>query len=263
MSSRCFVEKEPEAVGRPRAVKPSPRNARGERARGLVVPQKATAWQSVAGERADAELLALVVGPQCAASQPLDLQLAQNRGPLPPIADGRLRATERLGSGIDSAEMAQHLVFCHSQRIAGAMLRVNRPPYVRGREDSSMPTVGARIVALRKAKGLSQPELARAVGISQPSMHNIETDKTKKLRGDTLAGLCAALGVTPEVILHGGGQNPEAMLYERELLIAWRAMTSEDQQHLLAVARAMRDRMVATRSSAARPAKVPAPATTR
>jgi hypothetical protein len=83
------------------------------------------------------------------------------------------------------------------------------------------------------------------VGIKQPSLHNIESGKTVTLRGATLAGLCRALGVTPDMILKGGtaSPSPETMLYEQELLSAWRQMTQKDQDHLLAIARALRDKM--------------------
>lgn len=123
----------------------------------------------------------------------------------------------------------------------------NSGPYDRERDDLHMPTIGKRIEALRIAKGLSQTALAKRVGISQPSLSNIEKDKTETLRGETLAGLCAALDVSPDVILRGRGRDPESILFERELVAAWREMTPEDQQHLLAVARALRERMRAAR----------------
>jgi len=103
-----------------------------------------------------------------------------------------------------------------------------------------MHDIGALIVTLRKSRGLSQPGLAKAIGVSQPSMHAIETGKTKKLRGDTLAGLCRVLNITPDVLL-GKRRLPssEALLHEAELLSIWRSLKEETQAHLLAVARAL------------------------
>lgn len=124
------------------------------------------------------------------------------------------------------------------------MLIGNSPVYGARMQSWHMPTIGARVAALREARGLSQPELAKRIGISQPSLFNIENGRTKTLRGKTLAGLCRELGTTPEVILEGKRTaSMEAMLHEQELLSCWRALTPADQEHLLAIARALRDRM--------------------
>lgn len=113
-------------------------------------------------------------------------------------------------------------------------------------EDSGMPSIGARIAALRAARGLSQPELARKIGISQPSMSNIENGKTLTLRGETLAGLCRELHVHPDVILKGTAmRTTESTLLESEVPGIWRALTASDQEHLLAIARALSQRMSA------------------
>lgn len=95
------------------------------------------------------------------------------------------------------------------------------------------------VVKLREDRGLSTTELARQAGITQPSMHNIESGKTKNLRGPTLVGLCRALNVSPEVLL--GKRRPppiEAVLQEAELLTLWRTLSDENRKHLLATARA-------------------------
>lgn len=101
-------------------------------------------------------------------------------------------------------------------------------------------TIGQRVKTLRKARRLSQPELARLVGISQPSLANIESDKTKKLRGETLAGLCRVLHVAPDALI-GRRRVPseESLLHEAELIGLWRALTGENQEHMLAIARAL------------------------
>ena len=102
-----------------------------------------------------------------------------------------------------------------------------------------MASLGERIVALRSALGWSQTELAKRVGISQPSMHNIETGATKTLRGATLAGLCRTLNVSPDVLLgNKRSLSQEAVLHEAEILALWRALGDAEQEHLLATARA-------------------------
>lgn len=124
-----------------------------------------------------------------------------------------------------------------------------------------MATIGERIKTLRKARRLSQPALARLVGISQPSLANIEADKTKTLRGETLAGLCRVLDVAPDVLL-GKRRVPseESLLHESELLGLWRALSEANQEHLLAVARALATKPRAPRGSTG---ATGAPSTTR
>lgn len=60
--------------------------------------------------------------------------------------------------------------------------------------------MGKRIVELREALGMSQAELARAIGIKQPSMHLIERGITRSLRATTMQGLCRVLNTTPSYL---------------------------------------------------------------
>ena len=120
------------------------------------------------------------------------------------------------------------------------MFVVNSPIYAFLSDAQAVQTTGQLIVTLRMARGMSQPALAKAIGISQPSMHAIESGKTKKLRGDTLAGLCRVLNVSPDVLLGKRRlPNNEALLHEAELVSIWRSLTHEAQMHMLAVARAL------------------------
>jgi DNA-binding Xre family transcriptional regulator len=113
---------------------------------------------------------------------------------------------------------------------------------------------------LRVSRRLSQPELARRVGISQPSLHNIESDKTKALRGDTLAGLCRELNISPEVLLgRRRVDTEEALLHEAEMIGLFRAMPPEAQDHVLAIARALAStRAKGTPHKARKPPAAPA-----
>ncbi|HKO53710.1 MAG TPA: helix-turn-helix domain-containing protein [Polyangiaceae bacterium] len=62
------------------------------------------------------------------------------------------------------------------------------------------PAQGARLAALRKAAGLSQAELARALGVPQSSVGFWET-ASKPPRSDILPKLAKALGVRVEHLL--------------------------------------------------------------
>ena len=64
----------------------------------------------------------------------------------------------------------------------------------------TMP-VGDRLKELRKAKDLSQMDLARASGIHNVQISKLERGITKEITGSTLRALCEALGVSPKYIL--------------------------------------------------------------
>lgn len=88
-------------------------------------------------------------------------------------------------------------------------------------------------------------------------MHNIETGKTKSLRGTTLQGLCKALSVHPDFLLGGKhGPSMEAMTGETELVSIWRRLHEDDREHLLAVARALSSRKTARPQRDHAPAKL-------
>jgi transcriptional regulator with XRE-family HTH domain len=124
--------------------------------------------------------------------------------------------------------------------IAPAIHDCNRHVYCRPRNTLGVSTIGERIRTLRISRRLSQPELAQRIGIKQPSLHNIESDKTKTLRGETLAGLCRELNVSPDVLL-GKRKivSEEALLHEAEMIGLFRSMPHEAQNHVLAIARAL------------------------
>jgi transcriptional regulator with XRE-family HTH domain len=60
--------------------------------------------------------------------------------------------------------------------------------------DFSPMTLGDKLRELRERKGMSQKELAEAVGFKQPSIARWETGEVAPSFGD-LQKLCAALGV--------------------------------------------------------------------
>lgn len=50
------------------------------------------------------------------------------------------------------------------------------------------------LVALREERGLSQSQVARILGVSQPAIAKIESGRTKNLELRTLVGYATALG---------------------------------------------------------------------
>lgn len=85
--------------------------------------------------------------------------------------------------------------------------RLHRQSYNKKGQTSADMLAGRRIRQERKAQKLSQEELARQAGITQPSLSEIETGETKNLRGQTLLGIARALRLNTWWILTGNGQK--------------------------------------------------------
>lgn len=89
-----------------------------------------------------------------------------------------------------------------------------------------MLNIGLRIRQLRELRGMTQVQVAAALGISAPSMSQIETGSTKLPRPTTLMKLAEVLETNQQYLLTGEGNqdqrdmvvaDPVAM-YEYELL---------------------------------------------
>lgn len=57
------------------------------------------------------------------------------------------------------------------------------------------------LVALREARGLSQAQLARMLGVSQPAIAKIESGRAKNLQLRTLVRIVAALGGQIKIVI--------------------------------------------------------------
>lgn len=66
-------------------------------------------------------------------------------------------------------------------------------------EDAAM-SIGYKVKARREQLGITPAELARRIGIKQPSLWAIENGKTKTLKPTTLEALCMALSTTPHYL---------------------------------------------------------------
>ncbi|KOS07073.1 DNA-binding protein [Flavobacterium akiainvivens] len=76
-----------------------------------------------------------------------------------------------------------------------------------------MTTVGKKIAEIRKQKGLTQEELSEAAKINLRTLQRIEKDETEP-RGNSLQGICAALGVPVESILdYGKVEDPGYLVF--------------------------------------------------
>ncbi len=118
-----------------------------------------------------------------------------------------------------------------------------------------METIGQRVAQLRAARQISQYQLADEVGCSQPTIANIERNRTKEVKGYILHALAAALGTTAEHILHGGAQGDvEQSSLQAELIAIWRKLPQQHRETLLQTARGL------LRAAEVSPPTVPPPA---
>ena len=62
--------------------------------------------------------------------------------------------------------------------------------------------MGQRILARRKALGLTQDDLAERIGVTPPMISNLEQGK-KAVRPDNLAKVCRTLGLSADFVLFG------------------------------------------------------------
>ena len=106
-------------------------------------------------------------------------------------------------------------------------------------------SLGARIMELRKAKGLSQAQLAKQVGISQPALANYERDG-RDPPSSFLSALCEQFGADPAWLLIGAGnifrQDMDAH-YTQSIRVAWTYLSANshvvDRDKLLTLGSAL------------------------
>ncbi|MGC8474969.1 MAG: helix-turn-helix domain-containing protein [Acetobacteraceae bacterium] len=104
--------------------------------------------------------------------------------------------------------------------------------------DSPLAT---RIRDARRARGLTQDDVARAVGVSRSAVAQWETGRAGQLTRH-LAALAAVLETGEEVLLHGAEGRAPALAStadELAMLRLFRECSPEDQGFLLRTARKM------------------------
>ena len=104
--------------------------------------------------------------------------------------------------------------------------------------------IGERIRALRLARGLKQKDLARSIGISPPSLSELETGESKEPSGKVLAALCRVLKTNPDWLLTGAGDPGAAVRMDgeqAEIQAIYVALPPAAQTRLLDYARGLRD----------------------
>ena len=104
--------------------------------------------------------------------------------------------------------------------------------------DPQTETVGARIRAARLAQGMTQADLATAVGVSRSAVAQWETERSGQVRGN-LTRIASVLAVSVEHLLRGmevGSISGAENATEQALLRLYRACTEDDRAFLLRTA---------------------------
>jgi transcriptional regulator with XRE-family HTH domain len=96
-------------------------------------------------------------------------------------------------------------------------------------------TMGSRIRALRRARGLTQDDLALACGVTRSAVAQWETDRAGQLRGN-ITRIADALDASVEHLLHGTNPAASATGDELAMLRLYRACEPEDRAFLLRTA---------------------------
>ena len=86
-------------------------------------------------------------------------------------------------------------------------------------------TIGNRLLAMRKKRGLTQAEVAELAGLSHRTYADIERG-TVNMRLETLLHICRVYGATPDEILVS---ELDAPLPEKELLARLHRCTPQQQ----------------------------------
>lgn len=103
-------------------------------------------------------------------------------------------------------------------------------------------TIGARVKALRKSRGLSQVSLSKQVKISQAALSLIEVGEATHIRGTTLTALAKALGTNPHWLETGTGSpapNQEVTIDHTEVIILYDTLNEQNRNAWMTTGRAL------------------------
>lgn len=102
-----------------------------------------------------------------------------------------------------------------------------------------METIGERIERLREAAKISVAEMAAAAGVTLSALRQLETNKTKNPRPETLLGIARRLGVSMEEIVDPKSKrhpkSPMVMSEQAFAIAKWYdRLSPRDQKKLVA-----------------------------
>lgn len=140
------------------------------------------------------------------------------------------------------------------------VLSPSRPKYYRRSvaliHNGGMKTFNEKIKQLRRARGLTQAEVAKAIGITQKGVSKLENTRGQIPTGKTLTGLAALYDVDPMSLLSKDELRQSASSLtqeEAELLLLYRSLTDAGQKFILGRARELHAEDHARREATSEP----------
>lgn len=119
---------------------------------------------------------------------------------------------------------------------------------------SDLRTLAARVRWRRNDLGLTQVQLAAKAGIGQSAISTIEGGGTQWMQGPNLLRMALALDVAPEWLEAGEGPMQEKHAPpDYAITDVWSALTPENRQRLLGIAKLFLAEQAERRPSAADP----------
>jgi transcriptional regulator with XRE-family HTH domain len=110
-----------------------------------------------------------------------------------------------------------------------------------------MATIGERIKTLRLARGMTQRELGKRVGVSAPAITQLESGTSKVPKGTVLDGLCRELRTNSAWLLEGLGESSASVSLDgdrHELVLIYDSLPDQGRDLLLAQARALHESFI-------------------
>lgn len=102
-----------------------------------------------------------------------------------------------------------------------------------------MNGIVGRIEELRRGKGITQKDLAKAIGISKSAVYKWGKSSTLPSL-ENIENACTVFGITVEQFFHGlGNENGESS--EEKFLDAWRMLTDLEKSAIERVIAAFKD----------------------
>ena len=93
-----------------------------------------------------------------------------------------------------------------------------------------MRKIGNKILAFRKAMGLTQAEVAEKAGLADRTYADIERGNVN-MRIETLLKICDALGITPDAVLTE--ENSARLVSEEAVAVKYEACSEKEKQTAL------------------------------
>lgn len=168
------------------------------------------------------ELVAAGVGFEGAGSQSLKLELTQLRDGAPglPVAEVALKDAKSLSSGDLRPVVLEDVVIGHGPYYRHAHMCADIDSSYAEGTIPKMATIGERVRARRKELGLNQVELAKAIGVYQSTVSDIENNKAFEAK--TLIALSKVLLMSPQLIMTGEPDAFEMSAVEAKMISAFR-----------------------------------------